>query len=68
MANAYDAQIDDIYYNFDTANNTEETSNEQMEALEGLGITDEELKQNFTGIIFKVPAGKVIPVPPYPDS
>ncbi|MBR6827164.1 MAG: leucine-rich repeat protein [Prevotella sp.] len=37
---------------------TKETSNEQMEALEGLGITDEELKQNFTGIIFKVPAGK----------
>ena len=37
---------------------TKETSDEQMEALEGLGITDEELKQNFTGIIFKVPAGK----------
>ncbi|MBR6195257.1 MAG: leucine-rich repeat protein [Prevotella sp.] len=37
---------------------TKETSDEQMEALEGLGVTDEELKQNFTGIIFKVPAGK----------
>jgi len=37
---------------------TKETSDEQMEALEGLGITDEELQQNFTGIIFKVPAGK----------
>lgn len=36
---------------------TKETSDEQMAALEGLGITDEELKQNFTGIIFKVPAG-----------
>ena len=36
---------------------TKETSDEQMEALEGLGITDEELKKNFTGIIFKVPAG-----------
>ena len=34
-----------------------ETSDEQMAALEGLGISDEELKQNFTGIIFKVPAG-----------
>ena len=37
---------------------TKETSDEQMEALKGLGVTDEELKQNFTGIIFKVPAGK----------
>lgn len=41
---------------------TKETSNEQMTALVGLGITDEELKENFTGIIFKLPAssGKVI--------
>ena len=36
---------------------TKDTSEEQMAALDGLGITDEELKQNFTGIIFKVPAG-----------
>ena len=36
---------------------TKETSEEQMEALAGLGITDEELNQNFTGIIFVVPAG-----------
>ena len=37
---------------------TRETSDEQMELLQGLGITDEELNQNFTGIIFKVPEGK----------
>ena len=36
---------------------TNETSEEQMDELAGLGITDEELNQNFTGIIFKVPAG-----------
>ncbi len=37
---------------------TKETSDEQMELIKDLGITDEELKQNFTGIIFKVPAGR----------
>ena len=37
---------------------TKETSDEQMELIKDLGITDEELQQNFTGIIFKVPAGK----------
>ena len=36
---------------------TKETSDEQMAALEGLDITDEALKEIFTGIIFKVPAG-----------
>jgi hypothetical protein len=36
---------------------TKETSEEQMDALAGLGITNEELNQNFTGIIFVVPAG-----------
>ena len=37
---------------------TKETSDEQMELIKELGITDEELNKNFTGIIFKVPAGK----------
>jgi len=37
---------------------TKETSDEQMELLQGLGISDEELQKNFTGIIFKVPAGE----------
>lgn len=37
---------------------TKETSDEQMELIKDLGITDEELNENFTGIIFKVPAGR----------
>ena len=37
---------------------TKETSDEQMELIKDLGITDAELNQNFTGIIFKVPAGE----------
>ena len=60
--------VNNIYYNISTDAGgyskeegciviTKETSDEQMASLEGLGITDEELKQNFTGIIFKVPAG-----------
>jgi hypothetical protein len=60
--------IDNIYYNISSDNGgfdanddciviTKDTSDEQMKAIEGLDITDEELKQNFTGIIFKVPAG-----------
>lgn len=36
---------------------TKKTSDEQMELIKDLGITDEELNENFTGIIFKVPAG-----------
>lgn len=36
---------------------TKKTNNEQMAAIEGLDIASEVLKQNFTGIIFKVPAG-----------
>lgn len=36
---------------------TKETSDEQMAALDGLDVNDEELRQNFTGIMFKVPAG-----------
>ena len=39
---------------------TQGTSDEQMELIEDLGITDEELNENFTGIIFKVPAGSGI--------
>ena len=60
--------VDNIYYNIGVDAGgyssddkciviTKETSDEQMTALEGLGITDEQLKKNFTGIIFKVPAG-----------
>ena len=61
--------VDNMFYNIGTDAGgynseegciviTQETSDEQMELLQGMGISDEELQQNFTGIIFKVPAGK----------
>jgi hypothetical protein len=60
--------VDNMYYSigtdaggFDSQDGciviTQETSDEQMELIQDLGITDEELNENFTGIIFKVPAG-----------
>jgi len=61
--------VDNMFYNIGTDAGgynseegciviTKETSDEQMELLQGLGISDEELQKNFTGIIFKVPAGE----------
>ena len=63
--------VDNMYYSIGTdagGYNSQEgcivitqgTSDEQMELIEDLGITDEELNENFTGIIFKVPAGSGI--------
>lgn len=61
--------IGDVYYNIGSENGgynanegcitvTKPTADEQVEALEGQDIFGEDMKNNFTGIVFKVPAGK----------
>ncbi|MCR4994656.1 MAG: leucine-rich repeat domain-containing protein [Bacteroidales bacterium] len=61
--------IGDVYYNIGSENGgynanegcitvTKPTADEQVDALEGQDIFGEDMKNNFTGIVFKVPAGK----------
>lgn len=60
--------IGDIFYNITTGNGsynaaegcitvTKPTSDEQMQAMDGEDIFGEDFKSQFTGIVFKVPAG-----------
>lgn len=63
-----DTIVDNMYYSIDEEDGcydadegciviTKETSDNQMANVEGKEITDDEVKENFTGIIFKVSAG-----------